>query len=95
MSSVADAVSRSYPRQQVAIEGHTDNSVIGLPGGSQQLSASQALAVYQHFTARNRIPAKQLVTMAYGPNYPRVSNGSPEGQAKNRRIELVVYPEEF
>jgi len=58
------------------------------------LSASQALAVYQHLTANNRIPAKQATTMACGPNFPRVSNGNDEGRAKNRRIELVIYPEQ-
>jgi flagellar motor protein MotB len=28
-----------------------------------------------------------------GDNHPLVSNGTPAGKAKNRRIELVVYPD--
>lgn len=95
LDHVASTIARSYPRQQITIEAHTDSSIIGLPGGSQQLAASQALAVFQHLTARGQLPAKQLVTMAYGPNYPRVSNATDEGRAQNRRIELVIYPEQI
>ena len=95
LDHVASSIARSYPRQRITIEAHTDSSIIGLPGGSQQLAASQALAVYQHLTAKGQLPAKQLVTMAYGPNFPRVSNATDEGRAKNRRIELVIYPEQI
>ncbi|MCA9177751.1 MAG: OmpA family protein [Planctomycetales bacterium] len=95
LDQAALAISRNYPRQRVVIEAHTDSSIIGLPGGSQQLCASQALAVYQHLVARNQIPAKQLVTSALGPSFPRASNATDEGRQQNRRIELVVYPEEL
>ena len=94
LEQVATAVAQNYPRQQVTIEGHSDSSVIGLPAGSQQLSASQAVAVYQFLTARNLLPAKQLITMGVGPNYPRASNATAEGRSQNRRVELVIYPKE-
>ncbi len=95
LDRVAAAIRGNYPKQIVGIEGHTDASVLGIPGGAQQLSASQALAVYQHFTTRGGVPAKQLFTLGYGSNRPRVSNATDVGQQRNRRIELVVYPEEF
>ncbi len=38
-------------------------------------------------------PAKQLFVIGHGANHPVVSNATKSGQARNRRIELVVYPE--
>ena len=35
----------------------------------------------------------QLFVVGHGPNHPVVSNASDAGQARNRRIELVIYPE--
>jgi outer membrane protein OmpA-like peptidoglycan-associated protein len=34
-----------------------------------------------------------LFLVAHGSNHPLVSNATAAGRAKNRRIELVVYPE--
>jgi outer membrane protein OmpA-like peptidoglycan-associated protein len=31
--------------------------------------------------------------VAHGSNHPLVSNATPAGRARNRRVELVVYAE--
>jgi flagellar motor protein MotB len=94
LDQVADAISRHYPRQIVGIEGHTDTSpLVGAQSSSHQLSVSQSLVVFDQLTRRNRLPSNQLFTVGHGPNHPRVSNATPSGRAKNRRVELVVYPE--
>jgi flagellar motor protein MotB len=92
LDQVADAVTRSYPRQMLGIEAHTDANPAGA-ALTQQLAAAQAVAVFQSFTTRNRIPANQLFTVAHGSNHPLASNATPAGRAKNRRIEVVIYPE--
>lgn len=95
LDQVADAIGRNYPRQRIVIEGHSDNAP-PLPGHAtinHQLTSAQAQAVFDQLTSRNRIPSNQLAIMSYGANHPRYSNGDPAGRAKNRRIELVVYPE--
>ena len=57
------------------------------------LAAAQATAVFNQLTQRNRLPADQLKILAHGPTQPLASNANTAGQAKNRRIELVIYPE--
>jgi flagellar motor protein MotB len=92
LDDLADAILRHFPNQMIGIEAHTDNS----PSGStshHQLAASQAIAVLTNLTRRNRIPPHQVFTAAHGANHPRVSNATPAGRSKNRRIELVIYPE--
>jgi flagellar motor protein MotB len=92
LDQVADAVTRSYSRQMLGIEAHTDANPSGA-AVTQQLAVSQALAVFTTLTGRSRIPANQLFTVAHGANHPLASNATPAGRAKNRRIEIVVYPE--
>jgi len=92
LDQLADAVSRNYSQQMISIEAHTDNSP-ATAGTNHELAASQAVAVYSSLTQRNRIPADQLFLVSHGANQPTVSNATPSGRSKNRRIELVIYPE--
>jgi flagellar motor protein MotB len=94
LDSVADAIVRNYPRQIIGIEGHTDTPPSGaLPVASHQLSAAQAYAVFDSLASRSRLPAGQLSVVAQGANRPRFSNDTAAGRAKNRRIEIVIFPE--
>ena len=36
---------------------------------------------------------KQLFLVAHGTNHPLVSNATAAGRSRNRRVELVVYPD--
>jgi flagellar motor protein MotB len=93
LDEVAAAVQRSYGRQRIVIEAHTDDSLAANPTAAHLLSSTQAQAVFQQLVQRGRLPARQLAVLAMGENHPLVSNGTPAGKAKNRRIELVVYPD--
>ncbi len=94
LDKVAEAVTRNYPRQRIAIEGHTDSApTFSGATTNHQLSSMQALAVFDILTRRNHLPARQLFIMGLGANHPRASNATDAGRAKNRRIELVIYPQ--
>lgn len=97
LDNVATAILRSFPRQRVAIEAHTDSG--NLYGGAYatqyQLASAQAQAVMDQLVRRNTLPTQQLTVVAHGPNFPRGDNQSPAGRAENRRIEFVIYPETF
>ncbi len=85
------------PRQKIAIEGYTDNSPLygGRFANSHQLSSAQAGAVMEMLIRRGGLPEAQFFIVAQGTNHPRADNGSPQGRAQNRRVELVVYPNTF
>jgi flagellar motor protein MotB len=95
LDKVAEAIARNYPRQRIAIEGHTDSAPTfnGTTTTNHQLSCLQALAVFDILTRRNHLPSRQLFVMGLGANHPRASNATDAGRAKNRRIELVIYPQ--
>ncbi len=95
ISDAAAEVVRTYPDQIVGVEGHTDNDPVA---GNQwknnhELSIARAMAVYDVLVNRTRLQGDQLFVVGHGSNHPIVSNATMEGKQRNRRVELVVYPE--
>jgi flagellar motor protein MotB len=86
---------RSYPDQLIGVEGHTDNDPVagGQWRSNHELSVARAMAVYDVITSRTRLQGDQLFVVGHGSNHPVVSNATMEGKQRNRRVELVVYPE--
>lgn len=93
LDEVAAAVQRTYPRQRIVVESHTDDSLGANPTAAHTLTNAQAQAVFQQLVQRGRLPPRQLSVLAMGENHPLASNATPAGKAKNRRIEIVVYPD--
>jgi chemotaxis protein MotB len=95
LDMVAAELSRSYPDQIIGVEGHTDSDPIRNSRwvSNHQLSIGRAMAVYDFLTTHARMPPAQLFVAGHGPNHPVVSNATPAGKERNRRVELVVYPE--
>lgn len=93
VDGLAAEIARNYPRQLIAIEGHTDNTPVAGGVSSHQLAAAQAIAVLDTLTRRNRLPGQHFIVVAQGANRPLVSNATQAGQTSNRRIELIIYPQ--
>ncbi len=95
LRTVAVDLTQNYPQQLIGIEGHTDGS----PSTSSQyptdehLSVAEAMAVYDNLTRVGGMPTRQLFVVGHGSSHPVVSNGTEAGRARNRRVEVVIYPE--
>jgi len=93
LDQVANEIARNYPKQLIGIEGHTDGSPVFGGTSNHQLAAAQAMAVFDQFTRRNRLPPGQFFVSAQGSNRPLSPNATQAGRAQNRRVELVVSSE--
>jgi chemotaxis protein MotB len=95
ISDVAADIARLYPDQIIGVEGHTDNDPVagGQFRNNHELSVARAMTVYDVLINRTRLLGNQLFVMGRGPINPIVSNASPEGKQRNRRVELVIYPD--
>ncbi len=69
------------------ISGHTDSS--GDARDNLELSAERAQAVKSFLMAQG-VDENQLIPVGYGETRPIVSNETPDGRARNRRIEFTV-----
>lgn len=86
--------SADYDTRVLTIEGHTDS--VGRESYNLKLSAERADVVGQELVF-NQVRADRITTKGYGESRPIASNtkpdGSPdpEGQARNRRVEIVIH----
>jgi outer membrane protein OmpA-like peptidoglycan-associated protein len=71
---------------KLRVEGHTDNQ--GSAGANQALSEKRAQAVMAWLTAHG-VAATRLTAKGFGQTKPVADNGTEEGRAKNRRVELA------
>jgi flagellar motor protein MotB len=92
IDQVGQVVGRAYRQQMIGIEGHTDAMSSGA-ASSHKLTADQSVAVLEALIRHGRFSTQQLFQVGYGANKLLVSNATPSGRAKNRRIEVVIYPE--
>lgn len=85
------------PDITVLIEGHTDNDkILGNIGGGIEsnwdLSTKRATAIVNILAENGGIRKQNLTAAGRGEFAPILSNDTPEGKAKNRRIEIILTP---
>jgi flagellar motor protein MotB len=95
LTQVAGEVQRVFPGHFIGIEGHLDTAPLppGSWASSHQLTAARSAATFDFLTTRTPMKEGQLFLVAHGANHPLVSNATAAGRARNRRVELVIYPE--
>ena len=72
---------------KVEVIGHTDNA--GSRAGNLSLSQARAEAVKSYIVGKG-IAADTIAVSGEGPDRPVADNRTPEGKARNRRIEFKV-----
>ena len=95
VSTVAAEMMRTYPEQMIGIEGHTDNQPLygGQHRTHHEAAIARAMAVHEVLVNQLHLPASHFVVSGHGANHPVMSNTSEQGRERNRRVELVVYPD--
>ncbi len=80
--------SNEYP---VTVEGHTDNTPIStsLFPSNWELSVVRASTVVRLFQDSGVAPWR-LTATGYGEQRPVASNATPEGKARNRRVNITI-----
>ncbi len=81
----------------ILIEGHTDDDRItgNLGGGIENnwdLSTKRATAIVNILSENKGVNKQNLTAAGRGEFAPLMSNDTPEGKSKNRRIEIILTP---
>ena len=83
------------PDISVLIEGHTDDDAYGGSGpiaDNWDLSTKRATAIVSILGENKSINRQDLTAAGRSEYAPLASNTTPEGKAKNRRIEIILTP---
>ncbi|MFV0565464.1 MAG: OmpA family protein [Flavobacteriaceae bacterium] len=83
------------PDVNVLIEGHTDNvpySGNGILVNNWDLSTKRATAIVNILNENADMFPENLTAAGRGEYLPVATNDTPEGRAKNRRIEVILTP---
>ena len=81
------------PEVEVQVRGYTDN--VPPPKDSiyqdnWELSAARAITVVKELI-KDRVKPTRLSAAAYGQFHPIATNATPQGRAKNRRVDIVFF----
>jgi len=80
-----------YPGSLIVIEGHTDSR--GSNSTNKRLSEQRAQAIANYLAANIGLSADRLTAVGYGAEKPIANNETDEGREKNRRIDMVIKPQ--
>ncbi len=85
-----------YANDTIEIEGHTDNVPISGRGqfaSNDELSGARALSVFHYLLDNTFLNPSNIKHSGRGEYVPIADNSTPEGRAKNRRVEIKIYNE--
>jgi len=74
------------------IEGHTDSQPIHTARfrSNWELSAARSIAMMELLATRYNVDRSRVAITGFADNSPEASNDTPEGRAKNRRVDVVI-----
>lgn len=87
LDAVVDILKNNSELRKVQIEGHCDFK--GSVAYNNKLSQRRANAVKEYLTSHG-VSAERLTTVGYGKSKPIATNDTPEGRARNRRVEFNI-----
>ena len=89
LANVTSALQKSDPNSKFIVQGYTDSQ--GGEAYNMTLSRNRAETVRSYLTSHGISPDR-VTSEGFGPARPVADNGSAEGRANNRRVEIVVQP---
>ena len=97
LNEISHLISIDVEKHPVDVEGYTDDVPINTAQfpSNWELSTGRATNVLQYLLSQY-VPGNRLLASGYADHFPVASNATPEGRARNRRVEIVFqrkYPE--
>lgn len=93
LKALADVLNKN-PDIQILVEGHTDNVPIktAVFKDNWDLSVARATSITRMLNEKYGVAATRMTASGRGEYFPKASNDTPEGKAKNRRTEIILSP---
>lgn len=78
----------------ILVEGHTDSIPIktALFKDNWDLSVVRATSIVRLLSQDYKVSSTRVTASGKGEFFPKATNSTPEGRAKNRRTEIILSP---
>ena len=97
LQKIAATLGKSYAGREIRVEGHTDNTpptrVKDRYPTNWELSTARACVVVRALVSSGAVDESRVAPLGFGATRPIADNSSKAGQARNRRVEVVVLGE--
>lgn len=88
LDEISMILKEKIPEANIVLAGHADST--GTEKYNDFLSLQRAKAVESYLTMKHGIRPDRITVRGYGESAPIATNKTEEGQARNRRAELLV-----
>lgn len=94
LKKIGDIIRKT--KHPIIIEGHTDNQQVtdGSFESNWELGALRATSVLRHMKDQLNFQNHRMAATTYADTKPLTTNDTPEGRARNRRIEIYILTED-
>ncbi|HQG39743.1 MAG TPA: OmpA family protein [Spirochaetales bacterium] len=79
---------KQYPGRNIQVSGHT--ALAGTPEARMKLSIERAKVIAEMLVALGARKPEEIIIVGYGAERPIADNSTPEGMARNRRVEITI-----
>ena len=84
---------KAMPNHRISVEGHTDSIPVGNTGSNLRYTDNMGLSYWRAMSVAMQlielgVDSRRITVRGYGKTRPVASNETPEGRAKNRRVEI-------
>jgi len=86
-----------FSNNMIHIEGHTDSQPISsaVYPSNWELSAARSSSIIRYLIGSCNMNPQSLVAVGYGDTQPIANNATPEGRARNRRVDIIIYSQKM
>jgi len=92
LDAIVEVLQAGTGTEYIRVEGHTDNIPINTAQfqDNWELSIARSLSVIRYIRAKEKLDPQRLRPVGCGEFHPIASNQTPEGRARNRRVEIYI-----
>ncbi len=97
VQQIAETLARGYAGREIRVVGHTDDTpptrVKDVYPTNWELSSARACVVLRALVEANAVDPARVSAVGHGDRHPIADNTTKLGQARNRRVEVIVVGE--
>lgn len=97
LDQIGAVIAKKFILHNMRIEGHTDNQPISSSvfPSNWELSSARASSIIRYFISRFSFMPSLFTAVGFADTRPLETNTTKAGQAKNRRVEILILKNRF